>query len=413
MGADGGHRVPGWADPVRVAESLLSPTGDLAFLDASDGSGRSYLLLGGASRTELPLAALLPDAQSGALPAAFGWFAYDEAARFCDVECGVIFDHGQLLVEAFGGGEGWAQRVETAVRNASLGAEDASQGTPSSADRTRSAVWRHDDTAYLAMIEACQAAIHRGDAYQLCLTNTATVLDPPDAWRVFLRLRASSPTHHGAFVRIGDTTLVSATPERFLVLDAQGGIRSSPIKGTRARGADGDADRAAIAELQASVKERAENLMIVDLVRNDLNRVSDPASVRVSQLFEVESYAQVHQLVSTVEAVLRPDARPADAVDALFPAGSMTGAPKASAMSILADLEQGPRGLYAGAFGFQRRDGSLDLAMTIRSVVLRDGVATVGAGGGITSGSVPLDELAEVRIKAAPLLAALGVRTRT
>lgn len=405
--------MSGWADPVRLATSLLPRTGDVAFLDASDGSGRSYLLLGGARREGLPFGTLDPQAESASLPAAFGWFAYDEPARFSDVAAGVIFDHGPRLIEAFGGGEGWADRVEVAVQNASPGEPDADQNPPTPDGGTRSAAWRHGDAAYLAMIEACQEAIRRGDAYQLCLTNMATVLDPPDAWRVFLALRASSPTHHGAFVRIGDTTLVSATPERFLVLDARGGIRSSPIKGTRGRGADQDADQAAIAELQSSEKERAENLMIVDLVRNDLSRVSDPASVRVSQLFEVESYAQVHQLVSTVQAVLRPAASPADAVEALFPAGSMTGAPKASAMSILAELEQGPRGLYAGAFGFQRRDGSLDLAMTIRSVVLRDGVATVGAGGGITSGSVPLDELAEVRIKAAPLLAALGVRTRT
>jgi anthranilate/para-aminobenzoate synthase component I len=148
--------------------------------------------------------------------------------------------------------------------------------------------------------------------------------------------------------------------------------------------------------------------MIVDLMRNDLARVSEPGSVIVPSLLDVESYAQVHQLVSSIEGRLRPGLDGIDAIAACLPAGSMTGAPKQRATEILDVLEQRPRGLYAGAFGYFGRDGRVDLAMTIRSIVLDARGATVGAGGGITALSVPLDELAEAKLKAAALLAALG-----
>jgi para-aminobenzoate synthetase component I len=187
-------------------------------------------------------------------------------------------------------------------------------------------------------------------------------------------------------------------------------VRTKPIKGTRPRGATLADDLRLRAELEASEKERAENVMIVDLMRNDLGRVCVTGSVGVRHLLEVESYAQVHQLVSTVEGRLRPGLTAIDAVGAAFPAGSMTGAPKLSAMRILAGLEQGPRGVYAGCFGVLAADGSADLAMVIRSLRFRDGTVTIGAGGGITALSVPEEELEEVQVKAAALLRAAGLR---
>jgi para-aminobenzoate synthetase component 1 len=158
-----------------------------------------------------------------------------------------------------------------------------------------------------------------------------------------------------------------------------------------------------------SEKERAENLMIVDLMRNDIARVSEIGSVEVTSLLAVESYAQVHQLVSTVRGTLRDGLSGVDAVAACFPAGSMTGAPKRNATVILDELEQRPRGIYSGAFGYFGLDGRIDLAMVIRSIVMDGLGATVGSGGGITALSDPLEELAEVRLKAAALLAVLGV----
>ncbi|TPW70315.1 anthranilate synthase component I family protein [Schumannella sp. 10F1B-5-1] len=292
--------------------------------------------------------------------------------------------------------------------------------TPATAVRATS------DADYLAQVRACQAAIRDGEAYQLCLTTEVRVDARPDPIELHRRVRAASPTHHGALLRVGGTTLVSASPERFLDVTPDGVVSTSPIKGTRPRSADPADDARLAAELLASDKERAENLMIVDLMRNDLTRIGEPGSVEVTALLEVESYAQVHQLVSTVRARLRPGLDAVDALASCFPAGSMTGAPKRRATEILDALEQRARGAYAGAFGYLGVDGGADLAMTIRTIVIEDagGDATdtdaadadaagrtavrIGTGGGITALSDPDEELAETRVKAAPLLAALG-----
>jgi anthranilate synthase component 1 len=225
----------------------------------------------------------------------------------------------------------------------------------------------------------------------------------------YLALREASPTHHGGYLRFGDTALLSASPEQFLAVSPTGLVRTKPIKGTRPRGETVARDLELRAELEGSEKERAENVMIVDLMRNDVGRIAEVGSVEVRHLLAVESYAQVHQLVSTVEGRLAAGLTGVDAVAACFPAGSMTGAPKLSAMRILHGLEAGPRGVYSGCFGYFGLDGAVDLAMVIRSIVLDPDGASVGAGGGITALSVPEEELAEVRLKAAALLAALGL----
>jgi anthranilate synthase component 1 len=266
---------------------------------------------------------------------------------------------------------------------------------------------RHLPAEYAALIEQCRDAIREGDAYQLCLTTRFSLDGAVDAASVYLRLRALTPAHHGGYIRSGGASLLSASPERFL--EVAGGIaRTRPIKGTRPRAADADEDLALAAELRASPKERAENVMIVDLMRNDLSRVSEPGSIRVEKLLEVESYAAVHQLVSTVSSTLSPGTTAGHLLAAAFPAGSMTGAPKLSAMTILHRLEGGPRGVFAGCFGYVGDDGTVDLAMVIRSIVTHPGGAYVGAGGGITWGSEAQAEVAEVGIKARAPLAALG-----
>ena len=205
--------------------------------------------------------------------------------------------------------------------------------------------WHETDAQYLANIEACQSAIREGEAYQLCLTTEAEVTGRFDPLEVYLRLRASSPTHHGGLIRIGGVSLLSASPERFLDIDPAGLVRTRPIKGTRPRASEPAADAELAAELLASEKERAENLMIVDLMRNDLARVCELGTVTVTELLEVESYAQVHQLVSTVTGRLAAGRGPVDAIEACFPAGSMTGAPKLRATQVLDALEKRPRGL--------------------------------------------------------------------
>lgn len=270
------------------------------------------------------------------------------------------------------------------------------------------ALWRHSPEEYAALIEEAQAEIRLGNAYQLCLTNEIRVDGAFDPVEVYRRLRQTSPTHHGGLIRADGISLVSSSPEQFLRVTPEGTVTTRPIKGTRPRGATPEHDAVLEAELLGSDKERAENLMIVDLMRNDLGRVAVTGSVSVTQLLAVESYAQVHQLVSTVTASLADGVSGVDAVESAFPAGSMTGAPKLSAMTILDRLESGPRGVYSGAFGYFGADGAIDLAMVIRSILIDPSGASIGTGGGITALSVPRDEIEETRVKAAALLAALG-----
>jgi len=359
-----------------------------------------------------------------------GWLAYElgtldeeragrrarsehPSAVFVRVERAVEIDHarGAITLLSMEGPDaaGWFERTARRLEEVA-GALAASPETVGGelAVPSLDSTARHTPEAYAALVDACRDLIVQGEAYQLCLTNQFAVAAHPDPLDTYLRLRALSPTHHGGFLRVGDTALLSASPERFLAVGADGAVSTRPIKGTRPRGGTPLEDGLLADELVHSEKERAENLMIVDLMRNDLARVCELGTVRVEELFAVESYPQVHQLVSTVAGQLRSGLTAIDAVAACFPAGSMTGAPKRSAMRHLADLEGGPRGIYAGAFGYLSLDGSMDLAMVIRSIVLTPSGATVGAGGGITALSETHDEVAETYIKAAPLLAVLG-----
>lgn len=359
----------------------------------------------------------------------FGWFGYELGARLNDVpvapaetpdaaflfvDRAVVFDHAVHEVrlvwleagdDSHGDGAAWADELAIALD----GLEGSTTARPMLPSEGAPAVrWRHDPARYAELIAACQAAIVRGDAYQLCLTNRVDLDVHPDPAETYLALRASSPSHHGGYVRFGDIALLSASPEQFLHVDPDGIVSTKPMKGTRPRSADPDLDARLRRDLLESEKERAENLMIVDLMRNDLGRIAELGTVTVPSLLEVEEYAHVHQLVSTVRARIRHPLTVLDVVQAAFPAGSMTGAPKRSAMTILHELEDGPRGVYSGAFGYLGVDGSADLAMVIRSIVLTPTGASIGTGGGITALSVAEEEIEETRVKARALLAVLG-----
>jgi para-aminobenzoate synthetase component 1 len=268
--------------------------------------------------------------------------------------------------------------------------------------------WRDDPERYRQIIEQALDAIREGEVYQICLTTEVSIESAMAEWELHTLLRESSPTHHQGMLRLGEYSLVSASPETFLTIDSAGVVTTRPIKGTRPRGTTEEADAALARELVESDKERAENLMIVDLMRNDLQRVCETGSVNVSGLFEVETYSSVHQLVSTITGTLRADCDGLDALRSCFPAGSMTGAPKHRAVTLLSQWESGPRGVYSGAWGWWRIDGSMEWAMTIRSAVMRDGQISIGVGGGITWSSQPDQEIAEVGHKATRLLEALG-----
>lgn len=311
------------------------------------------------------------------------------------------------------GVEPWSDPVEAAGASGPSERSVAHEPLPVTAAPAHASVtpqWAHSDAAYRDLILDAQRQIRDGNIYQICLTNRARVAGAVDPLTVHRRLRTLSPAPHGAIVVFDEVALVSSSPETFLDVDTTGTVRTRPIKGTRPRDADPVRDAELARELAADEKERAENLMIVDLMRNDLTRIAVPGSVRVTGLLEVESFAPVHQLVSTISGQLADGRDVGDLIAVAFPAGSMTGTPKRAAMGLIAGYEGIPRGAYSGCFGYRDARGSAQLAMTIRTVVVdrTDGSASIGAGGGITILSNPDAEVAEVALKARTLIAALG-----
>lgn len=268
---------------------------------------------------------------------------------------------------------------------------------------------RHDRTAYLARIEAALEAIRAGESYEICLTNQICCADVNcDPLKVYSELRARNPAPYGAFFRLAGTSIACSSPERFLRCDREGNIETKPIKGTAARSADAQEDLRIAAALKDDEKSRSENLMITDLLRNDLSRVCKVGSVHVPALMHVETYATVHQLVTTVRGQLAVGRSLLDCLRAAFPGGSMTGAPKLRTLDIIDALEGGPRGIYSGCIGWIGLDGSADLNIVIRTIVMEGRLASVGVGGAIVAMSDPLDEYEEMLTKARPSLAAIA-----
>ena len=346
-------------------------------------------------------------------PGLVGFFEYEGMPRFLDVDRAMVFDHAERkmyligLFETSDDFEHWCNAAF--LRLGLIGGELAAYKMQNSRIKEASkATLRHDSDSYLEMIKIAQQHIAAGDVYQICLTNRIDITHSVDPLMVYLELREMNPAPYAAFLRIGESTLVCSSPEQFLQVSPHGLVSTKPIKGTRPRSHDLNQDLALAEELQANAKERAENLMIVDLMRNDIGKVAAPDSVSVTKLFEIESYATVHQLVSTVEGQLLATETSRSAFAAAFPGGSMTGAPKQRAMQIIAELENGPRGVYSGAVGFFGFNGSADFGMTIRSIVFEGSQAYIGVGGGITSDSDPLAELEETKLKAQALLRVLN-----
>ncbi len=260
---------------------------------------------------------------------------------------------------------------------------------------------------YLGLIECAQEYIRAGNVFELCLTQEfrgSTAASGDDLYRA---LRETSPVPMGAYLRHGDLEVMCSSPERFLRADAAGNLETRPIKGTRPRSDDAHTDASLRRSLRESAKDRAENVMIVDLARNDLGRVSEFGSVAVRELCVVESYATVHHLVSTVRGRMRDGLRATDAIRAAFPGGSMTGAPKVEAMRLIGELEASPRGIYSGAIGWLGGDGAFDLNITIRTLVKQGATVSFHTGGAITADSDPTAEYAETMVKAHAMVDAL------
>lgn len=272
-------------------------------------------------------------------------------------------------------------------------------------------IQRHfDEVRYCQAVDQIKQHIFAGDIYQACMTHRLeSPLYGSDPWKLYCKLRALNPAPFACYLKCEDVDIISASPERFLSLDIDGNAESRPIKGTRRRSTSPEADFALRDELQNSTKDRAENVMIVDLVRNDFGRVCKFGSVSVPELTAIERYSTVFQMVSTIRGQLGDDIHPVELVKACFPGGSMTGAPKIEAMKILNQLEPVKRGVYSGAIGYLDFAGPLDLSIVIRTFVIKDGRCYYNVGGAVVADSDPRAEYLETMDKARALKEALAV----
>lgn len=365
------------------------------------------------SRSRRPARAGLPPFQGGAV----GYFGYEMGGLFERLpapkpdplrpkdmiaalyESAILFDHAKLCA--------W---IVSDDGFAAIDRIEALLARPPAETREFHARLVEADSRdiHLARVASARDRILDGDIFQANIALRVRAAFQGDAFDLYRRLRMINPAPFSAFLDFDGIALVSASPERFLRLK-EGQVESRPIKGTRARSPMPDADALEARKLIESGKDRAENVMIVDLLRNDLAKVAEDKSVEVPELCSLESFASVHHLVSCVTARLRAETGALDLLAACFPGGSVTGAPKIRAMEVIQDLESGPRGPYCGSIAWIGRDGSMDSSIVIRTIWIRDGIATFQAGGGITARSTPEAEYHEAIAKAAPLARALAL----
>ncbi len=355
---------------------------------------------------------------------ALGYFGYDLARRLehlpslaTDAECipdlaigiydwAVVVDHDRHRTWLAGTGRDactarrWRELVERFTRPPTAVARN-----PYRVPGEARANFEPDD--YRMAFERLRGYLRAGDCYQVNLAQRFAVEAHGDPWAAYRRLRTINPAPFAAYLNLPDAQVLSVSPERFLQVDAAGHVETRPIKGTRPRAREPEADQVLGESLASSPKDRAENVMIVDLLRNDLGRVCRSGSVRVPELFAIESFPTVHHLVSTITGELAPGRDALDLLRACFPGGSITGAPKVRAMEIIEELEPHRRGVYCGSIGYIGFDGAMDTNIAIRTLVHSAGVARFWAGGGVVIDSEAEAEYQETFDKAAAMLALL------
>ena len=376
--------VVGWLE--ESDSSVVAPASVDAFAAADDALARvaSHERLVGwfgyAARSDLP--ALRPDSDAAGVPDSC-WL---HARRY------LVFDLARRVVTPVG------FEAEPDLPVERLDAPTAPG--PSRVVRTWS------ESEYAPAYAEVQRQLRLGNTYEVNLTYRHVMASDDDPIEVYRRLRRLNPAPYAAYVQHDGIAVLSSSPERFCRIEGPS-IETRPIKGTLPRGADPVADAEHARRLRRDPKLRAENLIVTDLLRNDLSIVCQPGTVDVPELMRVESYEKVHQLVTTVHGRLRDELGPVDAVRALMPGGSMTGAPKRRTMQVIADVEDSPRGIYSGVLGWLGPHAA-DLGMVIRSLVYDGEHYVAGTGGGVTVRSDQAEEYAESRLKLDRVLAALG-----
>lgn len=355
---------------------------------------------------------------------AVGYFAYDlarrierlptlaeDAERIPEMAVGIydwalVVDHDLRRAELVSAGRDPAtrQRWPDLIERFSLPAEPRQRAPFRVLSKVTSNLSRQ---AYGEAFRRIQDYIAAGDCYQVNLAQRFSARAQGDAWSAYCQLRLMNPAPHAAYLNLPFGQVLSASPERFLRCSG-GQVETKPIKGTRRRSGLPLEDMSLAISLSESEKDRAENLMIVDLLRNDISRVCEVGSVRVPKIFDVESYATVHHLVSTVSGRLASGCDAVDLLRACFPGGSITGAPKLRSMEIIEELEPNRRGVYCGAIGYLGYDGAMDTNIAIRTLVLSGGTVRFWAGGGIVADSREEDEFQETLHKGAALLRLLA-----
>ncbi len=422
-GAQGRHSFIA-ADPFHILQSRDGQIQDGERISAGDPFAR---LAEGLARYPIETVPSLPPFQTGVA----GYFAYDLAQHLERLPKHRVDD--QPLPDMLLGFYGWTIAFDHEPRRAWIMAN----GHPASGEAEQQVLARErlawikeelaepapspsapviarprpdiDRQAYESMVRRVIDYILAGDIYQANLSQRFTAALPEDAdpFQLYCNLRRLNPAPFAAFLSHGEVALLSASPERFLRLQGRQ-VETRPIKGTRPRGRTGEEDAALARELLASEKDRAENLMIVDLLRNDLSRVCTDRSVEVPVLFGLESFATVHHLVSVVTGELRPGMTAIDLLRAAFPGGSITGAPKIRAMEIIAELEPNRRGPYCGSIGYIVFDGSMDTSIVIRTMAVSGRQLTFHVGGGIVADSDPTAEYEESLTKAKAVIESLS-----
>jgi len=320
----------------------------------------------------------------------------------------IAFDHHEGKGYVVSVTENKADEVIALLRNAECGMRNL---TPNSKLRTPNFTSNFSKEDYIKAVQKAKEYIAAGDIYQVNLSQRFSTEIDMSPYDLYLRLRETSPAPFSAYLDFGKAAVLSSSPERFLKIDGKE-VETTPIKGTRPRGRTPEEDERLKKELEQSDKDRAEHIMIVDLERNDLGRVSRYGSVKVKEGMSVETFAQVHHLVSTVSGELKDGMEPVEVIKATFPGGSITGAPKVRAMEIIEELEPVKRGVYTGSIGYIGFNGKMDMNIAIRTMSVKDGMAYFSVGGGIVADSDPEAEYQETLDKAKGMMEALKAGMR-